>query len=280
MRRLLISSLAIVGLTACIGPGNQQCDSVTNIGCVDDSDPIGGGGGGGGGGTDDPFDPWLFTVEIHAGYDGTELTSYGIQGTEQEAYVVFQFYEEEYRTQQLDEFTCTWTGRIISQTPSVLDDRDSAAGVSNLWAGWDVQFEWLPSATLNTCEGWDEDYWTDGQPTEAIEGMDFGFGYAPISLGLRNDLEESYTNAGYNWAEYEPYVLGVHWRVKETGWGYRTEEMGYGYSTWLDEDGNLVFREDGEYEQAEVIDATEAPYPAYYATWYAYGYDAWAVLGP
>ncbi len=279
MRRPIVLSLALTGLTACIGPGTQHCDSVTNIGCVSD-DTGGGGGGGGGGWTDEPFDPWLFTVEIHAGYDGSELTPYGIEGTQQEPYVVFQFYEEDYRTQQLDEYTCTWTGRIIDAVPSDLADEDAPNGVSTLWAGWDVQFEWLPSATLNTCEGWDEDYWSNGQPTEAIEEMDFAFGYAPLSLGLRGDLEASYTNAGYNWADYEPYILGVHWRVKEGSWGYRTEEMGYGYATLLDEDNNMLYNEEGEFDQAVVLDASEAPYPAYYATWYAYGYDAWTVLGP
>jgi hypothetical protein len=270
LHRLLVPALTLAALSACIGgPGRQVCDTATGIGCdgdadvdVDaDSDAD----------ADDIFDPWLFTVEMHTGFDGDDLMPYGIEGTEVAPYAIFRFYEEDYRHSQIDAYTCEWTGKIVQ-------DGHDGLGAGGLWIGFDAHFEHDATAPRNTCDDWDPDEWADGTPTEAVETMDFGFGWAPLSIGMASELRDAYQNAGLVWEEVEPYIFGVYWKVDDRYSGTLVNEMGYGFATALDGDGNLAAGEDGEYLQIEVVGSSTAPAPAYISTYYYYGYEVDSVL--
>lgn len=270
LTRLALAASALTALTACIGPGRQVCDTATQIGCgegdadtdVDaDTDAD----------ADDIFDPWLFTIEMHTGYDGTDLSPYGIEGTQVEPYAIFRFYEEDYRHNQIDAYVCEWTGSIVQEGHSDM-------GVGGLWTGFDARFEHNATATRNSCDSWDPNKWADGAPTEAVEAMPFAFGWAPLSVGMASELRDAYTAAGLNWNDVEPYIFGVYWEVEDRFQGTMVNEMGYGFATQLDSDGNLLPGEDGEYQQHDISSSFEAPYPAYIETFYYYGYEVNSVL--
>ena len=266
----LVPALALVALTACIGPGRQVCDTATGIGCEDadgdadadaDTDAD----------ADDIFEPWLFTIEMHTGYDGSDLAPYGIEGTEIAPYAIFRFYEEDYRHSQIDAYTCEWTGSIVQ------DGHDSL-GVSGLWAGFDVHFDHYATATRNTCDNWDPDKWADGTPTEAVEAMDFGFGWAPLSAGMASELRDAYQNAGLVWEDVEPHIFGVYWKVEDRFSGTLVNEMGYGFAREVDAQWDIVTGEDGQAVSLETAGASDMPSPSVIETYYYYGYEVNSVL--
>lgn len=268
--RLVPAAFGLLALTACIGPGRQVCDTATQIGCGDgdadtdvdaDTDAD----------ADDVFDPWLFTIEMHTGYDGADIMPYGIEGTEVAPYAIFRFYEEAYRQNQLDQYTCEWTGSIVQEGYDGL-------GVSGLWEGYDTKFVHNATATRNSCDNWDPDKWADGAPTEAVEAMEFGFGWAPLSAGMASELRDAYQAAGLVWEDVEPYIFGVYWKVDDRYAGSIVNEMGYGFATELDAESNLVAGDDGEYVQVEVLGSSTLPAPSYIATYYFYGYEVDSVL--
>lgn len=262
----------LVGLTACIGPGVPDCDTATGLGCEEpdadtdvdaDTDADG-----------HTFDPWLFTVEMHSGYDGEHLVPYFIEGTEIAPYVIVRIYDDKFRDEQLDLYVCEWSGRLVEVS-------ESSLGLTNIWQGYRVRFEHLPDATRNDCDNFPTGQWTDGSPTEALEALDFSFGWAPISAGMSSDLEAAYINAGYDWNEVAPYIFGVYWSAPERtagGTAQTTEEMGYGFARPIDEDGNLAYDEDGEAASIEVSGAAEAVAPAIYESYYYYGFEVSTVL--
>ncbi|MCP4806456.1 MAG: hypothetical protein GY913_21990 [Proteobacteria bacterium] len=256
--------------TACIGQGTPECDTATGLGCSEgDSD------------TDvdadtdvdsDLFDPWLFTVEMHTGYDGEHLVPYFVEGTEIAPYAVVRIYDERYRDDQPDQFVCEWSARMVERETTDL-------GVETLWQGFNVTFEHNPDAVRNDCDNFPSGQWADGAPTEALEALDFGFGWAPLSAGMAADLESAYTNAGMAWSDYEPYAFGVYWSVLErtTGGTVRTtEEMGYGYFDRVDEEMSLVFGESGLVSYVSVVEGM--PERAAVETYYYYGFDVDSVL--
>ncbi len=200
------------------------------------------------------FDPFVWGLDFEGGWDGEELVSYGIGGDiEQYPYVELTLYEEEWFDSMSDANKCISLFRVD------MVREDDLGWPGQIWWGAEVELTWVENASVDECDNLNPMQWGSNTPDEALENYRLGLGLAPLSPDMEQALRDAVNSSGGNWSQdYAPYLVG-YYLADSTAGSFYGMELGWGSFNYVDDDGAMVYGDDGNPLTYEIQQLSEAP---------------------